>query len=131
MEPASERRAPLAGHAQSAESADGLTNVFVLPYAASDKAGSGPLGLEADPSRSALVAHGTSPRTVEGELHTIDEVLEHRTQALRLLKADAEGHEAEVFRGAMATLTDNNPILLFEDLFPSDAERGDSPRAEF
>lgn len=45
---------------------------------------------------------------------TLDHYLRERPRPVALVKIDAEGHEAEIFRGARRILSDDRPLLIFE-----------------
>jgi len=49
------------------------------------------------------------------ETRVLDEVLDEcGARPVALIKCDVEGHEYEVFRGAMRTLREDRPVLVFE-----------------
>jgi len=47
-------------------------------------------------------------------LTTLDEYFSDRTERLRFIKCDVEGHEEHVFAGGTEVLGEDRPILLFE-----------------
>lgn len=51
---------------------------------------------------------------VEVPVYMLDEHLAGRRQAVSLIKMDVEGHELEVFKGALDILTKDRPKLIFE-----------------
>lgn len=110
---------------------NGLTNVSVLPFAISDTKGSALLHLEADPSRSSLMAQPVGTSVTMVELRRLDDVLADRTQPVRLMKVDVEGYESQVFVGATNTIEKDRPIIMFEDLLALRASEPDRQPVEF
>jgi FkbM family methyltransferase len=51
---------------------------------------------------------------VDVPVYKLDEHLADRRQAVNLIKMDVEGHELEVFKGALDILTNDRPKLIFE-----------------
>tara|TARA_A100000171_G_scaffold52986_1_gene75024 strand:+ start:3297 stop:4058 length:762 start_codon:yes stop_codon:yes gene_type:complete len=47
-------------------------------------------------------------------VHKLDELLKHRKKAINFIKLDVEGHELDVFKGALDILKQDKPTLLFE-----------------
>jgi hypothetical protein len=68
---------------------------------------------------------GTFDEVLEVPVTTLDSfVAEAVEQPIGLIKADVEGHEYEVFKGAQETIAEHRSVLLFE-LMDTEAERGD------
>lgn len=99
----------------------GWDNVHVAEVAASSRRGTATLRLPAgEPSPAAsLVGASLRGDTLGYEVgtDTLDSLLaEHHLDEsdVRLIKCDVEGHELDVFRGAVDTLARHRPYLLFE-----------------
>jgi NAD(P)-dependent dehydrogenase (short-subunit alcohol dehydrogenase family) len=68
---------------------------------------------------------GTFDEMLEVPVTTLDLFLAKTTaKPIGLIKADVEGHEFAVFKGAERTIAEHRPILLFE-LMDTEADRGD------
>jgi FkbM family methyltransferase len=110
----------LAAYLASCVAAFAWHNVVVENLALSSAAGEGTLDVPGEgPSGSArLVDPGSSVlgRRFTVPVRTLDGYLgDHPLLApLRLIKIDVEGHELDVFNGAVETLVRYRPILLFE-----------------
>ena len=90
---------------------NGLLNVEVVPYAASDRIGTvdlfDPKGVES--SGSSYVVPGEMYRT-----DTLDRLIGRRQPRIDLMKIDVEGHEGAVLRGARGILDTQRPHLYIE-----------------
>jgi FkbM family methyltransferase len=102
-----------AGMLASNISANGLSNVIVLPYACSSSDGR-ELSLKLEGGGGSRIVQG--PRgDVTVKTITVDTMAEAlRLEKVDFLKVDVEGHELEVLRGAQNTLSKHRPILLVE-----------------
>lgn len=93
-------------------------NVTVYPYALSDKNCEVEFYLLSDdyvPNRflTKVPEHGPAPIKcpIRVEARTLDSF---KIENVGLIKVDVEGHEYEVLRGAMQTLTEQKPTLIVE-----------------
>jgi FkbM family methyltransferase len=96
---------------------NGADTVEVVPAALSDHAGTATLHRYAAKNlgRHALRAEGHSGTAIEVPLLTLDEALAQRgleRQPIAVLKADVEGHEPELLRGAAAALQRTQVLLM-------------------
>ena len=92
-----------------------LSNVTVIHAAASEFAGIGQLKLEADPSRTVVIAPTTDANTAAlhpVDLVRVDDVADMRP--IRFLKIDVEGAESSVLAGASSILREDRPVVQFE-----------------
>ena len=107
-----------ADYIESAGRAFGFEQLSVVPAGLSSKAGNRDLYMPHDnPSGGASFERDTvsSGEKVTVTTCVLDELLTtERAHPVRLIKCDVEGHEYEIFRGALRTLTEDRPILLFE-----------------
>ncbi len=96
------------------------TNVEVVQMALSAREGTATLLLPAStPSPAASLVGASLPRGPAGydvRTTTLDEALDRagRTDRVRLIKCDVEGHELDVLKGAARTLELHRPFLLLE-----------------
>jgi FkbM family methyltransferase len=68
---------------------------------------------------------GTFENSIEVPVTTLDLYLgEQREKPVAFIKADVQGHEYDVFKGAAGVLAEDKPILLFE-LFDYEAEKAE------
>jgi FkbM family methyltransferase len=106
----------LARYLEAVRRGMGWQNVLVREVALSDGAGRRTLhvpGRENSPGASLeKVDEPSAGRDREVEVDTLDHQLDGARIAL--LKVDVEGHELAVFRGAVRTLSEHGPTLLFE-----------------
>jgi FkbM family methyltransferase len=92
----------------------------VYPYALSDRSGTMLFNLVLDdPAYSGLKQRSyktASPaiESIEVEVRPLDEVLQHRSHAIHLIKIDVEGGELDVLKGSTDILKNDKPLLLFE-----------------
>ena len=114
-------------HLESLRETFGLDNVAVTGQGLSSEPGV----LELQRSRvgagqaAVNLPAGTYGETLEIPVTTLDSfVAEAVEKPIGLIKADVEGHEFEVFKGAQKTIVEHRPILLFE-LMDTEADRGD------
>lgn len=114
-------------HLERLKASFGLDNVVVTGQGLSSEPGV----LELQRSRVGAgqagvnLPAGTFDEVLEVPVTTLDSFLEEAAvESVGLIKADVEGHELEVFKGALRTFKDHRPILLFE-LMEAEAERGD------
>jgi FkbM family methyltransferase len=104
----------------------GLKNVTFFPYGLSDKAGSAFLQIKT-PGNERVVGTGhiveatatadlKEQHSVIVRLMPLDEVPEVKPfmESVRLIKCDVEGHELNVFRGALSILNRSRPIVITE-----------------
>ena len=108
----------LANYLHSVCAAMRWSNVFVRECALSESAGIGRLHVpDRDDSPAATLerpATGTgASHSCACEIDTLDHQLQ-TTDRVAFLKVDVEGHELNVFRGGVETLTRHRPIILFE-----------------
>lgn len=108
----------LARYLEAVRARMGWDNVVVRELALSDSAGARVLhvpGFENSPGASLeeAVAAAAAVRDREVSTDTLDHQLEG-VGRVALIKADVEGHELPVFRGAARTLAESRPVLLFE-----------------
>lgn len=95
-------------------------NVVALCLGASDREGHLPLHVPSD----GIMGWATFKQlegnhaSVSVPLQTIDHIVdEHASgQTVSLIKIDVEGHEPEVLRGAVKTLSKHHPVVLYEQL---------------
>lgn len=67
--------------------------------------------------------HHTEIKEIEVSMTTLDDVMEeYRLTKLDLLKVDVEGAELELLSGALRTIKDSQPDILFEISSPENAE---------
>ena len=57
---------------------------------------------------------GRDDRSLQVETKTLDEYFARRTMPISLMKIDVEGHEMQVFQGAVQLLKQDRPALIFE-----------------
>ncbi len=114
-------------HLESLKESFGLDNVVVTGQGLSSEPGV----LELQRSRVGAgqagvnLPAGTFDEVLEVPVTTLDSfVAEAVEQPIGLIKADVEGHEYEVFKGAQETIAEHRSVLLFE-LMDTEAERGD------
>lgn len=114
-------------HLESLKLSFGLGNVVVTGQGLSSEPGV----LELQRSRVGAgqagvnLPAGTFDEVLEVPVTTLDRFLDEATEKpVGLIKADVEGHELEVFKGAEQTFSQHRPILLFE-LMDTEAERGE------
>ena len=114
-------------HLESLKESFGLDNVVVTGQGLSSEPGV----LELQRSRVGAgqagvnLPAGTYDEVLEVPVTTLDSfVAEAVEKPIGLIKADVEGHEFEVFKGARKTIAEQRPILLFE-LMDTEADRGD------
>jgi len=95
---------------------NGFENVHLFNFALSDTEGSAYLYHHTDPSRSSIGMDPTMALVRERVLtRTLDKCLmDFHYPRLRLIKADVEGAEELVFRGALETLSEYRPVIIFE-----------------
>lgn len=67
-------------------------------------------------------SHEIGATAVDIELRTLDTVLAGRTRPVKLIKCDAEGHDAAILRGALALLAADRPALVLETGMPTSGE---------
>lgn len=121
----------------------GLRNVEVLPLALGAEPGAVTLNLPVKPSGSlgfglGFIAeggdHGRPVRSETIVVARLDDVLVERFGAIppvSLIKADIEGHELAMLRGARRTLREARPAVYVEIVGRFLARAGDSPAALF
>jgi len=114
-------------HLESLKLAFGLDNVTVTGQGLSSEPGV----LELQRSRVGAgqagvnLPAGTFDEVLEVPVTTLDSFVAEATRSpIGLIKADVEGHEYYVFKGAEQTLVEHKPILLFE-LMDHEADRGE------
>jgi FkbM family methyltransferase len=103
-----------------------LKNVTFFPYGLSDKAMNAPLQIRT-PDNERVVGTGhivtdqharavEKGQTVQVKLMPLDEIPELKPVigAIRLIKCDVEGHELNVFHGALKTLNQSRPVVITE-----------------
>ncbi|MBC8134492.1 MAG: FkbM family methyltransferase [Fibrella sp.] len=94
-----------------------FNNCTLLEKAVSDHAGSSTMFSAFDDLAVSRLVDGNdglrSEETVTVELETLDACLGERAGAIQIVKADAEGAEMHILRGAARTLSDH-PYLLLE-----------------
>jgi FkbM family methyltransferase len=105
-----------------------LGSIDVYPCAVSDEAGIGTFALDSisgatgtleNPALSFTFQHyRVAPAFVSVHKVTVDSVRE-RAKTVDLMKIDVEGHEERVFRGAVKTLSQDQPIMIFECFDPA------------
>jgi FkbM family methyltransferase len=109
----------LAGRLKALVEASGFDNVHVEHGGVSSQPGTLTLRVPpGGPSPSASFEHldlAEGGETFTVPVTTVDAWMASRGHGpLRLAKVDVEGHELEVFRGAIRTLENDRPFLLFE-----------------
>lgn len=114
-----EPQRPLAAYLRARVADCGMSNVQVEERGLSDHAGSMTLMVPGGgTSPGATLESGILQReTCEQypvEVTTLDDYLAHRSQPVRALKLDVEGHEFKVLRGAEQMLVKDGPLLVFE-----------------
>ena len=114
-------------HLESLKESFGLDNVVVTGQGLSSEPGV----LELQRSRVGAgqagvnLPAGTFDEVLEVPVTTLDSfVADAVEKPIGLTKADVEGHEFEVFKGALKTIKEHRPVLLFE-LMDTEAERGE------
>jgi len=103
-----------------------LKNVTFFPFGLSDKTMNAPLQIRTPANRRVvgtghiltdqLALTNGGGQTVQVQLRSLDEVLEVEslTKRIRLIKCDVEGHELNVFQGAINTLNESRPFVVTE-----------------
>ena len=114
-------------HLESLKESFGLDNVIVTGQGLSSEPGV----LELQRSRVGAgqagvnLPAGTFDEVLEVPVTTLDSFLaEAGEKQIGLIKADVEGHELDVFKGAEQTFAEHRPVLLFE-LMDTEAELGE------
>lgn len=104
----------------------GLKNVTLFAYGLSDRSGSAALQIRTPDDQRAVGTgyirediHSTgdeSGHTVPVRLMPLDHVpeLAIHVDAVRLIKCDVEGHELNVFKGALAVINRSRPMIITE-----------------
>lgn len=114
-------------HLRGLKDAFGLENVTITGEGLSSspatlelqrpKVGSGEAGVN--------LPAGTFDEVIKVPVTTLDSFLSENSHgAVGFIKADVQGHEFDVFKGAEKTISQHKPVLLFE-LFDYEADRGD------
>jgi FkbM family methyltransferase len=108
----------LAGYLEAVRTWQRWNNVEIRPVALSSKAGTGVLhvpGVGNSPGASleSAVAAEHPGHSLSCAIDTLDQQL-RGLGPVRFLKVDVEGHELELFRGAIQRLMQDQPFLLFE-----------------
>lgn len=96
----------------------GATNVHVLPYAVSDQPGH--QWFHTDGLLSRLGTGGD----VEVQVRTIDDLFFAKDIAVSYLKADLEGHDLVMLRGARQTIAQSSPRIAITTYHAHDHARG-------
>jgi FkbM family methyltransferase len=103
-----------------------LKNVTFFPYGLSDKAMNAPLQIRTpDDKRVVGTGHIVNDQwameveegqTIQVKLMSLDEIPEVKAviAGIRLIKCDVEGHELNVFQGALKTLNQSRPFVITE-----------------
>lgn len=104
-----------------------LSGIEVFPCAVSDETGigaflldsiSGATGTLENPALSFVSQrYRIAPRFVSVHKVTVDGV-RATAKTVDLMKVDVEGHEERVFKGAVKTLSQDQPIVIFESFHP-------------
>jgi FkbM family methyltransferase len=112
--------------------ANGLTNVTIVPKAASDAAGRRTLYLSRSASHSGL-AHSMDERSIVGtrtvDTVRIDDVV--AGQPVDVVKMDIEGHEPAALRGMEDTLARSPEVRLFLEFNPVALQAAGSDQDSF
>jgi FkbM family methyltransferase len=117
---ACEPQPELADYLRTCVGAFDWRNVAVVERALSCSPGTAALRRPgAEPSPAASLDGASFPAGALGrevEVDTLDGALAalHSGRPLRFLKCDVEGHELEVFKGGVRTLTEDRPLILVE-----------------
>jgi FkbM family methyltransferase len=91
------------------------SKIEVIPYAVGATEGKARFVLEQDSEISHLSAiGGDNDKQIEVEVTTIDAFVAARRLKVEAIKIDAEGHDIEVIKGALTTLTEQKPVVLME-----------------
>lgn len=103
---------------------NGIDNVRLLEYAASDRAGEAVIRMAENPLTASLVWHRNNLAATELSIHTVsvDELVESGDFARpKFVKIDVEGAEGFVLQGMRRTIAAARPVLFVEC---SEAGRG-------
>jgi len=93
----------------------GKDNVLVIPWAVGATKGRARFTLECDAEISHLSAEGEdAANQIVVEVVTIDEFVRSRGLTVEAIKIDVEGHDADVIRGALDVLKEQQPLVLTE-----------------
>lgn len=101
-----------------------LPQVKAVRYGASDQCGTARIftrkANQLDCASLVAEPNGSDELQADCEIKTCDYLAEHYApgQRVSLIKVDAEGHDAQVLRGAQSLLRRDAPIVLFEILEP-------------
>lgn len=87
-----------------------VTNVKVMPYACSDRAGS--VSFFHGPNRAMGSIKAVGGEEVRVECVTLDDLAAELAKAPNIVKIDVEGAETEVLSGGIRTLTFSHPALF-------------------
>ena len=96
---------------------NGLTNVQLLEFAASDQRGEAVIRIAGNLSTASLVWHRNDPSATQLTISTvqIDQLVESGSLAYpRFVKIDVEGAEGSVLKGMQRTVAAAKPILFIE-----------------
>ena len=96
---------------------NGLTNVQLLEFAASDQRGEAVIRIAGNLSTASLVWHRHDPSATQLTINTvqIDQLVESGSLAYpRFVKIDVEGAEGSVLKGMQRTVAAAKPILFIE-----------------
>jgi FkbM family methyltransferase len=99
----------------------GLTNVTIVPKAASDRTGKATINMYANPCTNSMLSSDQSGRHAEAfeavEVETVsldDYCAEHEIHDVDFVKMDAEGAELVIVPGAIDTFWANRPDMWIE-----------------
>lgn len=103
-------------------------NAEVFQCGLSSEAGTFQLSADTDNIGNFAITKGGGPSRHSFEVQTVrmDDVLANRTMKIGLIKIDVEGHEYEVFKGAVGVITKDKPVIVVEDLHSGNGSKSDS-----
>lgn len=122
-----EAQPELGEHLRAVKQSFRLDNMIVVNQGLSSRAGR--LIMRRPEAGSGMASFHADAATnldeIEVAVITLDDYVEkHNTARVSFVKCDVEGHELDVFRGAVQLLRRDKPVLLFE-CHDDEAERGE------